>query len=131
MPADMALGLTALLLVLTYILANFVLARYVATRLSYRFAPRDRAPRIDEDTGIAIDPDDEIVSSEWVETDTLGTRELRSVGRGEMRARLWMFLFALPLLAFLNYRFFGAVAAGFEVTFEFLGGLLVDLFYEG
>lgn len=129
MPEQLALGLAALAMVGLYIAVNVWLASFAANLMARRFAPRDQPTRVDEDTGIAVEHDDEIVSHEWVEVDTLGNKEMRSVGRGEMRARYWLFLFALPLFGFLNYRFFGQVVLGFEFGFDLVGGLIVSLFY--
>ncbi len=130
MSEQLARGLAALAMVGLYVTANLWLASFVANLMADRFAPRDKPPRVDEDTGLVVEADDEIVSHEWVELDTLGNREMRSVSRGEMRARYWLFLFALPLLGFLNYRFFSQIVVGFELGFELVGGLIAS-FYGG
>lgn len=129
LPEQLALGLTALAMVGLYIAANLWLASFLANLIAHRTAPRGRPPRVDEDTGLLVEADEEIVSHEWVEVDTLGTKEMRSVSRGEMRARYWLFLFALPLLGFLNFRFFGQVVVGFDFSFELVGRLIARLFY--
>lgn len=130
MSEQLALGLTALAMLILYVWANFWLAGRLAGWLTDRTGPRSEPPVIDEDTGIAIDPDDVIVNHEWVDDGT-GYRRMRSVSRGEERFRYWWLFLAMPLFVYLNYRFFDQVAAGFEVTFAWLGGLLVDLFYGG
>ena len=137
MPQDVALGLVALLMIIAYIWGNFWLAALInaprvliADRMDDLFRPRNRALHIDEDTGLEIEPDDVVVQLEWKQN-TWDTPDLRPVTRGEMRGRMWMFLFGMPLVGYLNYRFIDQVIRGFELVFGFLGQIVLDLFYGG
>ncbi len=130
MSEQLALGLTALAIVLLYVCTNFWLAGRLAGWLTDRTAPRDDPPIIDEDTGIPIAPDDVIVNHEWLDDGT-GHRRMRSVSRSEERFRYWWLFVAIPLFGFLNYRFFDQVEAGLEMSFQQVGGLIVRFFYGG
>lgn len=131
MSEQLALGLTALAMLIAYIYANVRLAESIADRLDRWFAPRDRPPRIDEDTGIAVEYDDEVVDYERVETGMLSNAEFRPVSRGDARWHSWKVAVAFPLVGYLNYRFFDQVAAGFEVSFQYIAGLIIATFYGG
>jgi hypothetical protein len=130
MSEQLALGLTALAMLLLYVWANLWLARRLAGWLTDRTGPRGEPPVVDEDTGIAVDADEVIVNYQWVEDGT-GHRRMRSLSRGEQRFRTWWFLLVLPLFGYLNYRFFDRILAGFEAAFQPVAGLIVRLFYGG
>lgn len=129
MPQQLALSLTAIGLVVGYILIVFWLARRGAGVLGGVFGSRRGQTIVDEDTGIAYDADDEIVESEWVNTQAGGG--FRVVSRADRRARTWYFLVIFPLLIYLHYEFWDTLVAGYQWTFGHLSDLIVATFYRG
>ena len=129
MSEQLTLGLTALAMVAGYIAAIFLLARLIANWLDRIFAPRHKPAKIDEDTGIVVEYDDQIVSHD-IRKDPLGNQKIRAVSRGDMRVRSWYFLLVIPLFLYLHYKFWDQLVAGFEVGFEWLGSLITKLFYK-
>jgi hypothetical protein len=129
MSEQLALGLTALVMVAGYIAAIFLLARFIANWLDRIFAPRHKPAKIDEDTGIAVEHDDQVVSYDTYR-DPMGNQKIRLVSRGDMRVRTWYFLLVMPLFLYLHYKFWDQLMAGFEIGFEWLGNLIVELFYD-
>lgn len=127
MSEELALGLTALGLVVAYIFVLYRLALFVSRTLADRFGSRRGQTIVDEDTGIEYDADDEIAGYDWVQTSS--GKEMRSFSRADSRVRRWYNAVFFPLLLYLHYKFWGPVTEGFERVFDVVAPLILYIFY--
>jgi hypothetical protein len=124
---QLALGLTALGLVLAYGLVLYFIALAIARTLAGLIGSRRGETIVDEDTGVEYDADDEVVGLDTIETPS-GV-EMRSFSRRDSRVRMWLYGVLLPLAIYLHYRFWDQIAAGFEVAFQHAGQMVIAAFY--
>ena len=129
MSQQLALGLTALGLVVGYFLLVLRVSRALARFLTNTLVKKDRPNIVDEDTGIEIHPDDELVDGEFVDTPT--GKVWRSYSRGEARFRAWFYLLIFPLMLYLHYKLWDELVAGFEWTFQLISEWIISIFYRG
>jgi len=129
MSEQLALGLTALFLVVVYVVILRRIGLAIARTLADLIGSSRGQTRVDEDTGIEYDLDDEIVGYDEVQTSS-GTR-MEAYSRADARVRWWFYGVLFPLALYVHYTYWEQVGAGFEFAFQYASALILALFYGG
>ena len=128
MSEQLALGLTALLLVVVYVVVLRRVGLAIARTLANLIGSSRGQTRVDEDTGIEYDLDDEIAGYDEVET--ASGKRMEAYSRADARVRWWFYGVLFPIALYMHYTYWEAIVAGFEYVFQYASALILDTFYK-
>lgn len=128
MSEQLALGLTALGLLVAYIALLRRIGLAIARALANRIGSSRGQTRVDEDTGIEYDLDDTIAGCDEIKTSS-GTR-LVPYSRADARVTWWFYGVLFPLALYVHYTYWEPIGTGFEWVFQHAAALILDTFYD-